>query len=384
VGLVVGIDASRNRSGGAVAHILGILGEEAPIAHGISQVHVWSYKRLLDALPDVPWLVKHNPPQLEKSLFHQILWQARSLPQEARRAGISILLNTDAGSMCPFRPAVTMSRDMLSYEKGEMKRFGISLARLRLILLKFIQSNSLKRAEAAIFLTRYAANIIQQDTGPLPALTVIPHGVSDRFKKVFTGRTGAWPAAGNGRIRCLYVSNASMYKHQWMVIRAVASLRRRGHDLELCLAGGGKGPALKLMREAIAAEDPAGTFVETREFVPHADVPDLLAKADLFVFASSCENMPNTLLEAMSAGLPIACSDRGPMPEVLRDGGVYFDPEDPGSIANAIEKILVDADLRSSIALKARKYSEEYSWERCAGETWKFLAECAASPKVKK
>ena len=35
--------------------------------------------------------------------------------------------------------------------------------------------------------------------------------------------------------------------------------------------------------------------------------------------------MPNTLVEAMASGLPIACSDRGPMPEVLGDGGVLFD-----------------------------------------------------------
>ena len=79
-------------------------------------------------------------------------------------------------------------------------------------------------------------------------------------------------------------------------------------------------------------------------FVPHDDLPSLLAGADLFVFASSCENMPNTLVEAMAIGLPIACSDRGPMPEVLRDGGVYFDPENPESIAAAIETLIRDPE----------------------------------------
>ena len=61
---------------------------------------------------------------------------------------------------------------------------------------------------------------------------------------------------------------------------------------------------------------------------PHA----VLKRAHLFVFASSCENMPNTLVEAMASGLPIACSDRGPMPEILRDGGTYFDPENEVTI----------------------------------------------------
>ena len=43
MGLVVGIDASRNRSGGAKAHLLGIIKDSNPRAHGIEEVHVWSY-----------------------------------------------------------------------------------------------------------------------------------------------------------------------------------------------------------------------------------------------------------------------------------------------------------------------------------------------------
>ena len=100
----------------------------------------------------------------------------------------------------------------------------------------------------------------------------------------------------------------------------------------------------------------------------------MLARADIFVFASSCENMPNTLLEAMASGLPIACSSRGPMPEVLQEGGAYFDPEDAGSVAQAIEKLLLDADFRRAAAARASALSEQYSWERCARETWNYLA----------
>ena len=50
--LIVGIDASRNRSGGAKAHLLGVLRNGDPREHGISAVHVWSYRALLATLPD--------------------------------------------------------------------------------------------------------------------------------------------------------------------------------------------------------------------------------------------------------------------------------------------------------------------------------------------
>jgi glycosyltransferase involved in cell wall biosynthesis len=369
--LVVGIDASRNRSGGARAHLRGILNDGEPLAHGIREVHVWSYRSLLAALPDVPWLVKHNPPELERSLLHQVWWQFRSLPTEAKQAGCTILLNTDAGSVCRFRPAVTMSRDMLSYEPGEIRRFGLSRARLRLVLLRVIQSQSMRFADGVIFLTNYAAKVIQRTTGTLKRTTVIPHGVG----KAFSERTveARWPADHEKPIRCVYVSNASMYKHQWVVVQAIGDLRTRGHNIELTLAGGGSGQAMRKLEREIARSDAQGRFVKCLGFVRHDELPALLADANVFVFASSCENMPNTLVEAMAVGLPIACSDRGPMPEVLRDGGVYFDPEDAASVADAIETLIRDSALRMSKAERAKDLAAQYSWARCAAETWRFL-----------
>jgi glycosyltransferase involved in cell wall biosynthesis len=83
--------------------------------------------------------------------------------------------------------------------------------------------------------------------------------------------------------------------------------------------------------------------------------------------------MPNTVIEAMASALPIACSDRGPMPEILSDGCVYFNPENPISIADAIENIINDNDKRITIAKRAKMLSESYSWERCASATWEYL-----------
>lgn len=369
--LIVGIDASRNRSGGAKGHLMGIISEGDPLQHGIREVHVWAFRTLLDSLPNKPWLVKHNPKALERSLFWQVWWQRHSLPKEARHVGCAVLLNTDAGTVCRFRPAVTMSQDMLSYEAGEIQRFGLSKARLRLILLRYMQDQSMRMSDGMIFLTRHAAKVIQKSSGKLARIAFIPHGVGAEFKQQTLARQ--WPTSSDRSIRCLYVSNAAMYKHQWMVVRAIAALRKRGYNLELTLAGGGAGRAQQLLDDEIAVSDPNGVFVRSIGFVPPKELPKVLASADLFVFASSCENMPNTLVEAMAVGLPIACSNRGPMPEVLADGGVYFDPEDAESIAVAIEKIIIDQGLRLTIAKRAKTLSEQYSWARCAAETWDFV-----------
>jgi glycosyltransferase involved in cell wall biosynthesis len=347
---------------------VGILGCGDPRRHGVHNVHLWAYDALLDAIPDAEWLVKHRPRELNGSLFRQVWWQRRKLPVEARAHNVDILLNTDAGTVCRAHPAVTMSRDMMSYEAGAMRRYFPSRMWLRLLALRYIQARSLKDADGAIFLTRYAAKVIQRMTGPLPRVAIIPHGIGQEFRRERT-LTHAFEQS----VRCIYVSQADLYKHQWCVVRAIADLRRRGHDVKLLLAGGGEGRAQRLLDEELVRSDPKREFVTQIGFVRATDLPAVLAEADLFIFASSCENMPNTLVEGMASALPIASSDRGPMPEVLRDGGVYFDPENPGSIVSAVEKLLVDPALRASVASRAEELSNEYSWERCASETWAFL-----------
>lgn len=372
----LGINASRARSGGAKAHLIGILKDGNPLAHGFTQVHVWSYRELLDALPEFPWLVKHCPQATERSIMQQLWWERFSLPRELADNNCSILFNVDAGTICQFHPNVTMSQDMLSYEPREINRYGWSKARLRLLILWWVQNASLRRADGAIFLTQYAAQVIQGFCGPCRAIALIPHGIGDAFRGIVHQQN--WPDHGERAIECLYVSNAAPYKHQWHVVGAVELLRKQGYAIQLTLVGGGGGPAQKRLMRQIQTSDPKHEFVRQLPFVPQQELPNYLSRSDLFVFASSCENMPNTLLEAMAAGLPIVCSDRGPMPEVLADAGTYFDPEDPRSIATAIARMIKDDYLRTRCATLAKEYSAHYSWRRCADETFSFIKKVAS------
>ncbi len=378
--LTIGIDASRNRSGGAKAHLIGILSECNPAKHGIHEIHVWAFDSLLKQLPEYPWLIKHNPIALEQSLFRQLVWQATSLAGEVKSAGCDILFTTDASTLCRFKSMVVLSQDMLSYEPGVMSYFGFGIARLRLLAILVVQNLAFKRAASVIFLTHYAAKVIQQSCGILPNFVIIPHGVDAAFK--YSQAVTSWPLSGERPIRCIYVSNAEMYKHQWVVVEAISLLRKRGYNLTLSLIGGGKGPAQQLLQNMITVVDPKSIFVKQFDFLPHAELPALLAQADLFVFASSCENMPVTLVEAMAIGLPIACSNRGPMPEVLADGGVYFNPEDSESIALAIEKIIQSPALRLTITKRAKILSQQYSWKCCADKTFSFIEETYLRTKI--
>ena len=378
-GIVIGVDASRNRSGGAREHLTGILENLDPDAQGIAQVHIWSYQALLSHLPERSWLIKHAVPALEGGLLSQLWWQARRLSLELKQQSCDILFTSDASSLCHFSPAVVLSQDLLSYEPGVMASFGWGRARLRLLTIQYLQNVAFRRASGVIFLTQYAAKLIQSSCGLLSNVRIISHGVNPRFLRAGEGSASAVKVFGidnrSDVIRCLYISNAALYKYQWVVIEAMGLLRQKGISIELDLVGGGAGPAQDKVNTQIAITDPLGQFIRQHPFVPHEALLTYLNSADIFVFASGCEAFGITLLEAMAVGLPIASSNRSSIPETLQDGGLYFDPEKPAEIASVIERIILNPSLRTNLSKRASELAKQYSWEHCSSETWGFIVD---------
>jgi glycosyltransferase involved in cell wall biosynthesis len=178
-------------------------------------------------------------------------------------------------------------------------------------------------------------------------------------------------------LRVVYVSIVDEYKHQWQVVEAIGQLHREDIPIRLDLYGSARASTLPRLTEALRRVDSEGRFIRYWGVVDYGKVHECYASADICVFASSCENMPNILIESMAAGLPIACSNCGPMPEVLGEAGVYFDPEDPVSIADAVRKLATAPQLRAEKAASAFAAASEFSWSRCRRETFNFLATVA-------
>ena len=158
---------------------------------------------------------------------------------------------------------------------------------------------------------------------------------------------------------------------------AVLRLREEGLNIAVDLAGPSYPPAMRKVEAVLARHPNARDAVTLLGPVAHRDLPALYARADAFVFASTCENMPNILIEAMAAGLPIACSQSAPMPAILQDGGVYFDAEDPASIADALRSLASDPALRAAKAARAFELASAFSWSRCAADTFSLVAAVA-------
>jgi glycosyltransferase involved in cell wall biosynthesis len=143
------------------------------------------------------------------------------------------------------------------------------------------------------------------------------------------------------------------------------------------LIGAAYHPVLKRLLKVVQKLDPEAKFIHYCGPISYLELPKIYHRAAGFVFASSCENMPNILLEAMSSRLPIAWSERGPMPKVLGEGGIYFDPERVESIVSALCNLVQDVTLCEHWARLAYTNAQNNSWDYCAWETLKFLVQTA-------
>lgn len=376
--MIVGIDASNLRAGGGVTHLIELLRACDPAASGFSRVIVWGGRATLSQLEARSWLELRPLSGLDRGLIHRILWQRTALSKLARESACDVLFVPGGSYSGRFRPIVTMSRNLLPFEWRELRRFGWSWMTLKLLLLRFFQTRTLRRADGVIFLTDYAYRVVNPIMGALKGETVIiPHGISDRFSSAPPAQDIANRRSLERPLRLLYVSIIDVYKHQWHVVEAVAQLRAQGASIALELIGPAYPPALRRLKDAISRFDPGGKFITYSGSVPHTMLHERYARSDICVFASSCENMPNILLEGMASGLPVACSSRGPMPEVLGDAGVFFDPEDPTDIARALGELIASPDLRATLAQRALDRVHAFSWTRCARETFGFLKRLA-------
>ena len=109
--------------------------------------------------------------------------------------------------------------------------------------------------------------------------------------------------------------------------------------------------------------------------MPYGDLPSYYQQADIGLFASSCETFGIILLEKMSAGLPIACSNKSAMPEILKESGVYFDPDNALDIELTLERFISQEHLRAEKSALSFRESKKYEWAKCAQETFNFVSQ---------
>jgi glycosyltransferase involved in cell wall biosynthesis len=284
------------------------------------------------------------------------------LPRQAQRAGVDIVhsLASTAPGWGSFRRVVTI-HDVI-YRIHPDAHGWRSLALRALIPLAARRSD---RIIAPSHTTQ--RDLVRLLRIPPEKVDVVPNGIG-------LPPATKWPPEEDVRRRyrlgagplLLTVSLKRPNKNLERLLDAVALVPAERRPV-LVLAG--HATPYQAGLEAHAARLGISAYTRFLDWVPSDDLEALYRAATAFVFPSLYEGFGLPVLEAMTRGLPVACSNGGALAEVADDAALMFDPEEPWSIAGAIERLLTDASERDRLRDAGRANAARFSWSATAAKT---------------
>lgn len=176
----------------------------------------------------------------------------------------------------------------------------------------------------------------------------------------------------------LMVGSLEARKNQLGVLAAARILWERGLEFELQFIGGGSAWFIAQLDREVETVRRLGHPVSVRRGVSDSDLAAAYRDATVFVFPSLQEGYGLPIVEALATGTPVVTTNYGSMAEIASAGGcVMVDPRDDDAIADGIERVLVEPQLRETLIREALARPGS-SWAEYADVLWQQLTETAA------
>jgi glycosyltransferase involved in cell wall biosynthesis len=297
-----------------------------------------------DLVPPQPNFL--NAPQAVNAQFRpaRILWEQLVLPFAARKHRLNVLFNPGftAPIICGC-PMVTVFHDLQHKRHPEYFRW------FDLPFWNFFLWASARRSRGLIAVSAATRDDLERYYGV--GAQVIHHGVEQEFFEVAKGR------APKDYLLC--VSTSHPHKNLIALLRAFGQAGGMPH----LVITGVRGFAAR------EVEAMAGDSVKITGWIPREELYELFRGARGFIYPSTFEGFGMPVLEAMAAGVPVACSDIPPLREIAGSTVHYFDPASENEIRDALERLAAGTIPTEA----ARERASEFTWEKTARETLDYL-----------
>lgn len=369
---VIVIDATNIGLGGGNTHLKEIL-QSISQTPPTKPVYVFASANNLNQLPDYNFLHKESHPFLNKSIIHRVFFQFFLYRKLIPASSIVFSITGDFSGF--YKPMIGMSRNMLLYEREHWKKMEFK-ERIRFYLNYHKQKICFKHASGIIFISNYSKEIINKKLTFLRSKPqiVINHGVSKRFhfevkpQKPIVDYSIEHPFVFN------YISTVHTYKNHLEVIKAFYNLREREIPVFINFIGAVINKrAGSQFHEALHRYDPKSIFTRYYNNIPFEEIHNFYKNCDALLYASSCETMPNIVIEAMMSGRPLVCSNKESITEFTHGHAFYFNPESFKSIQESIINFLKNPEQREKKAIAAQRASMKYNWTDAANKTLEFI-----------
>jgi glycosyltransferase involved in cell wall biosynthesis len=313
----------------------------------------------------------------------QLLYPWRLGKESAKRAidYLHFPAHMDAPSWSPLRYAVTVL-DLIPLICADL--YKADNPSWRFALARWLELRGIRNASLVLAISQCTADDVHRILGvPYERIVVTPLGVDERFfgaslpadVQAFDSRYGL----DSNRPLVLYVGGIDQRKNAPAMIKAIAEAAEKcvANDMprpQFLMAGGiQKDRQFPVLQRAIEEHGLADCVIMPG-FVPDEELLQLYARADVFLFLSLYEGFGLPALEAMAAGLPIVCSNRSAMPEVVGDAGLLVDPTDTAQAAEAIWRLLQNKQLAHHYSEQGVKRARLFPWARTGKTTLEAYA----------
>jgi glycosyltransferase involved in cell wall biosynthesis len=312
----------------------------------------------------------------EGGLAARLWWEQTALRGYLKRNRIDVLVSLgNFALLASPAPQILYNRNDLHFSRD----FERDL--LRRGRIAQLASNRLKRSlarlsirEAEINVAPSAAFAARARGGSRRPFEVLPFGFDpDLFaaqREPLSAASQSKLDLGNDCRRLLYVSHYNYFRNFETLLRALPLIVAGAAPLRVQLVlttDLSRGRTYGGYDATAAAEliDRLGIRGEIAMLgaVPYSQLPDLYRLSDVYVGPSYAESFGHPLLEAMAAGLPVACSNLEVHREVCGEAALYFDPFDERALAAAVLRLLKDRDLARELGSCGRERSRLFSWD---------------------
>ena len=364
--MILGIDASNIRTGGGKKH-LDIFIRNTISLYSDVEIILVSNESIISSYKSLNKVKCISNPLLNLSNLSAFLSQLFFSKKYFKKNKCDIVFVPGGIFISSFKPYITMSQNMLPFSPKALHNFSF-IGRIKFNIIGFFQILTFKRSNGIIFLNQFAKDIISAKLSSKMKYKIIPHGINQEQNILFNNI--------HDKFKILYVSDFLPYKHQLNVIKSVKELIQEGYNLKLTLIGRIKEKYLKKIKKEIPENLLKEKKIEILGFVPNEKILKFYRESSLKIFASTCENLPFVLLEAMSFGMPIITSNERPMRDMIYGKDVLFDSHNIQSIKSTILNNMNPEKLEI-MSSKNYQLSKNYSWKKNVDQTIEFLKSCA-------
>ena len=307
-----------------------------------------------DLVPDRPNFARAPQPFHAAFRPARIVWEQLVLPFATRKHRIQVLLNPGftAPLLCAC-PMVTVFHDLQHKRHPEYFRW------FDLPFWNVFLWAAVRRSRGLIAVSQSTADDLERYYGRSARAIhpcVIHHGVEPEFFEIAQRREpGDY---------LLCVSTTHPHKNLQRLLRVHSQIKNPPRLVLTGVRGFAAGQIESL----------ATASVELTGWIPREQLYELYRGALGFIYPSTFEGFGMPVLEAMAAGVPVACSDIPPLREIARSTVHFFDPSSDREIRDAL-LLLASGKLSTE---PAQRRATDFSWEKAARATLDYLSKCSS------